>query len=121
MKWPITYFVCYVCWILEQMPHHNNPIILMLHNFQIAFTCISSYHSYITVKGTELVLSPYHQENSLTGPQSYFMCTISHYDDCQNPFQHTHMTVSRTFISPQFMLLQIPQGQMYHALVFKLT
>lgn len=39
MKEPITYFVCYLFWFLEQRPHHNNPIILVLHYFQIVFTC----------------------------------------------------------------------------------
>lgn len=54
-------FVCYLFWFLEQKPHHYNPIILVLHNFQTAFACISSYDSYIAVKKTDLVSSPYHQ------------------------------------------------------------
>lgn len=41
MKDTSTYFVSYLFWLLEQKCHHNNPIILVLHNFQVVFTWIS--------------------------------------------------------------------------------
>lgn len=89
-------FVCYLFWFLEQKPHHNNPIILVLHNFQTAFTCISSYDSYIAVKETELVSSSYHRMLSTR------LCLLP----------HTIVTVKRTFISTWLTILHIPQGQM---------
>lgn len=58
----------------------------MLYNFQLAFTCICSYNSYITVK-TELVMSPYPQ-NSQWHLQSPRLCLL----------QHTMMTVKISFI-----------------------
>lgn len=71
-------FLCYLFWVLEQKPHHNNVIILVLPNFQIAFTCISSYDSYIAVKKTEL-FSP---DQPATSPVlGYIYCLI--HDDCQ--------------------------------------
>lgn len=41
MKDASIYFVSYLFWFLEQKYHHNNPIILGLHNFQVVFTWIS--------------------------------------------------------------------------------
>ena len=41
MKDASTYFVSYLFWFLEQKYYHNNPIILLLHNFQVVFTWIS--------------------------------------------------------------------------------
>lgn len=110
-------FLCYLFWVSEQKPHHNNLTILVLHNFQIAFTCIFSYDSYITVKKTELFSPREQPPRSLV--LGYIYCLI--HDDCQFFFHHSHMTVSKTFISTLLTILQIPQGQMCHALMFKLT
>lgn len=111
-------FFCVIFfWVAEQKPHHNNLIILVLLNFQIAFTCIFSYESYIDVKKTELFSLRKEPPRSLV--LGYIYCLIR--NDCQIFFHHSHMTVSKTFISTLLTILQIPEGQMCHAVMFKLT
>lgn len=121
MRWPIISLLCYLFWLSEQRPHNNSIICTVLYKFQIAFTCISSFDSYIPSGGKRqncrAGIGPGHQNRHSDG----WVIFTSSYDDCQNLFQHVCMTVSKTFIGTELMKLQIPEGQISHVLVFKLN